>query len=177
MKLTKLKLKQLIKEETAKLLKEQKMTLDDSVPKFNMYNKAHGGKGEFTVQFFADKISSGKLDPKKYFNFIRNKVEPWLQKQKKTTTKRQRYTQSDKGSTTRYDLDDKEQAALVNFEMKVKSDIRSKLRGANRSANEMNFDINVTEAIARGWLPSTGWKGITKANPRFNRLSKTLYKK
>ena len=169
------------------VLKEQKMTVDNSIAKLNMYDKAHGGKGEITAQFIADKLDSGELDPKKYFNFIRNKVEPWLQKQKKTaapeTTKRQRYTQSDKGSTTRRDLDDKEQAALMKFEMKVKSDIRSKLRGANRSAYEMNFDINVNEAIARGWLPSTGWEGITDPAALtavaiwFKRLSKTLYNK
>jgi hypothetical protein len=167
MKLTKSKLKQLIKEETAKLLKEQKMTLDNSVPKFNMYNKAHGGKGKFTVQFFADKISSGKLDPKKYFNFIRNKVEPWLQKQKKPAarTEKKPPAQSKIKSKIKFSEawrnfseDDKNKYTKIQMELFVNS--RKKNPGAPASMAKKAVNDALTTAVMYGWVPSMGTDGI-----------------
>ena len=76
--------------------------------------------------------------------------------------------------TTRYDLDDKEFDALKKIEATFLRLIKGKLRGSNRLAKESFLSRKIDEAIAKGWLPSTGHKELKKHDEWWVHLFVTL---
>jgi hypothetical protein len=75
---------------------------------------------------------------------------------------------------TRYDLDDEEQTALKKIEATFLRLIKGKLRGTNRQAKESFLSRKIDEAIAKGWLPSTGYRALKKYDKWWVHLFDTL---